>query len=272
MSKIALLFFASVLVFAGSAQAAIPLRVVTSFSILGDITQSIGGDAVTVKTLVGPDADTHSYQPTPEDAKALAEADLVIINGLGFEGWMTRLIEASGYKGRVIIASAGIKPRTMEARNQFEPPKEIIDPHAWQNLSYGRIYAQNIDLALQQTISIPAQKINIQYRTGDYDAALVKMDDYVHREFAAIPAEQRKIITSHDAFGYFGEAYGITFLAPEGISTDADPSAADVAKLVEQIDRTNWRRFWRCVGWYALFRCALTTRRPGLNLSGYVSQ
>jgi zinc/manganese transport system substrate-binding protein len=212
-----------------------PLRVVASFSILADMAQNIGGDAVEVKALVGPDSDTHTYQPTPEDAKALADADLVLVNGLGFEGWIQRLIEASGYRGMIAMASKGVKTRTMvgEGEPQTASPKEKTDPHAWQDLANGRIYAKNIAAALEQ--AMPAEADAIHERAAIYDAALGKMDSYVREQFADIPAAQRKIITSHDAFGYFGAAYGIAFLAPVGVSTEAEPSASDVARLIEQI-------------------------------------
>jgi zinc/manganese transport system substrate-binding protein len=236
MKKYALAFLIAAMGFCSPASAANePLHVVASFSILADMAQQIGGDAVKVKTLVGPDSDTHTYQPTPEDAKALADADLVLVNGLGFEGWIQRLIEASGYRSAIMVASKGVKTRVMVERDEPETalPKEKTDPHAWQDLANGRIYAKNIAAALEQ--ARPAEAGAIRARAALYDAALGKMDSYVREQFADIPAAQRKIITSHDAFGYFGAAYGITFLAPVGVSTEAEPSASDVARLIEQI-------------------------------------
>lgn len=207
-----------------TAQAA-PLKVVASFSILGDMAQQVGGDAVAVKILVGPDSDTHTYQPTPADVKAVTDADLIVINGLGFEGWMGRLIQSSGYKGKIVVASEGVKSRTMDENE--------TDPHAWQDLANGRIYAQNIATALTQ--ALPKQAAIIKTRALRYDAEIAKMDQYVRTELAAVPPARRKIITSHDAFGYFGAAYDILFLAPVGMNTEAEPSAAGVAKLIEQI-------------------------------------
>ncbi len=205
-----------------------PLHVVASFSILADMVRNVGGDDVVVTSLVAPDADTHAYQPTTEDAKSLAKADMIFVNGLGFEGWMQRLIEASGTKGAVVVASEGIKSRVM-----IDDGKKITDPHAWQDLANGRVYVKNIAAALER--AVPEHATAISARAAHYDAELVKVDAETRKQLADIPAKQRKIITSHDAFGYFGAAYGVTFLAPVGISTEAEPSASDVAKLVKQI-------------------------------------
>ena len=147
MKKLAVLIVFCAVLGVTPAMAAAPLHVVASFSILADMVKNVGGDAVEVKPLVGPDADTHTYQPTPEDARALAKADLVIINGLGFEGWMQRLIQSSGYKGKVVVASSGVKARSM-VDDDDKAHKEVTDPHAWQDLSNGRIYIRNIAAAL----------------------------------------------------------------------------------------------------------------------------
>jgi zinc/manganese transport system substrate-binding protein len=211
-----------------------PLRVVTSFSILADMTKAIGGDAVIVTSLVGPNADAHAYQPTPEDAGALAKADLIIINGLGLEGWMARLTEASGTRANVIIATVGVHPRMLSATTP--------DPHAWQDLALGRVYVKNIAAALEQ--AAPGKAAAIKERAGAYDAQLADMDNFTHAQFADIPPMQRKIITSHNAFGYFAASYNVTFLAPIGISDDAEPSAADVAKLIEQIKSEGIKRIF----------------------------
>jgi len=216
------------LAFTAPARADASLPVVASFSILGDMVQQIGGDAVTVKTLVGPDSDTHTYQPTPDDAKTIAEAKIVFVNGLDFEGWMGRLISSSGYTGSVVTASSGVKPRSM-----VDDGKKITDPHAWQNLSNAHIYVKNIEAALE--LALPAQADAIRARAEKYDAAITAKDQWVKKQFAAIPAGQRKIITSHDAFGYFGAAYGVKILAPQGYSTESEPSAADVAHLGDQM-------------------------------------
>jgi len=231
MKKILLAALLSAMLTAGPARADAPVPpvpVVASFSILGDMVQNIGGDAVTVKTLVGPDSDTHTYQPTPDDAKTITNAKIVFVNGLGFEGWMGRLIDSSGYKGPVVTTSAGVKPRSM-----VDDGKKITDPHAWQNLANGRIYVWNIATVLERKIPLHADEIRA--RAAKYDAALAAMDKWVRGEFSAVPTAQRKIITSHDAFGYFGAAYGVKVLAPVGYSTEAEPSAADVAKLGDQI-------------------------------------
>ncbi len=208
-----------------------PLPVVASFSILGDMVKQVGGPDVTVVTLVGSNNDTHVYEPTPADAKKLAAAQLLFVNGLGFEGWMPRLATAAAFKGKTIIASNGIKPRMMN--------DGIADPHAWQDLSNGSTYVQNIATALEQAMPDKAQ--DIAARAVAFEAQIKAEDEKVKQAFADIPVAQRKIITSHDAFGYFGVAYGVTFMAPEGLSTEAEPSAAQLAQLIDQMQRENIR-------------------------------
>ena len=205
-----------------------PLPVVASFSILGDMVQQIGGDAVSVTTLVGADSDTHTYQPSPDDAKTITHAKLVFVNGLGFEGWMDRLVSASGYHGKMIVASAGVQSRTMD-----DDGKTITDPHAWQSLANGHIYVHNIAAALEAAAPIKAE--DIAARAAKYDAEISAKNAWVKKQFADIPVAQRKIITSHDAFGYFGAAYSVKILAPQGYSTESEPSAQDVAKLIDQM-------------------------------------
>ena len=208
------------------AQSMRPLRVVASFSILADLLRNVGGDAVEVTALVGPDADAHVFEPTPTDAKRLADADLVVVNGLGFEGWLDRLVRASGYRGLVVVASAGIEPRRLGS---------AVDPHAWQDPAHVRRYVINLRDALMK--ARPAQAPMFQQRGARYIDQLVALDAKLRKTFDAIPQAKRRVITSHDAFGYFGAAYGIEFLSPQGISTDSEASAAAVARLVEQIRR-----------------------------------
>jgi zinc/manganese transport system substrate-binding protein len=212
------------------ASAAQPLKVVATFSILGDMVKNVGGDRISLTTIVGPNSDTHVYEPTPADAKTLAAADLVFVNGLGFEGWMPRLVRASGYKGTMIKASEGVKSRTM-----IDDGQKITDPHAWQDLSNGKIYVANIAKALCQ--ADPAGADMYKANAAAYTKKIEDMDAWVKEEFAKIPREQRRMITSHDAFGYFGQAYGLTILAPIGYSTEAEASAQNVGKLIRQIKK-----------------------------------
>ncbi len=210
-----------------------PLKAVASFSILGDMVQNIGGDRVELAVLVGPNSDTHVYEPTPTDAKTLAGADLVFMNGLGFEGWMTRLAKSSGAKGKIIVASQGVKTRTMIDKE--EGGKKITDPHAWQDLSNGKLYVANIEKALSQ--ADPAGEEIYKANAQAYLKKIEDMDAWVKAEFAKIPQKERRIITSHDAFGYFGQAYGVTLLAPVGYSTEAEPSAKAIGALIRQIKK-----------------------------------
>jgi len=231
---LAALAAAALLLPVGSRAAEKPLKVVATFSVLGDIVKTVGGDHIALTTLVGPDGDAHVFEPTPADAKAVAEADLVFVNGLGLEGWMDRLIQSAGYKGPVAVATSGVKSRVME-----EDGATVTDPHAWQDLGNGRLYVANVAAAL--AAADPKDADDYRAAAAAFTAAIDAKDRWVRAELTAVPDVQRRIITSHDAFGYFGAAYGISFLAPEGVSTDAEPSAAGMAQLVRQMKQENIR-------------------------------
>jgi zinc/manganese transport system substrate-binding protein len=206
------------------------LNVVATFSILADLVKNVGGDRVEVKSLVGPNGDAHVYQPTPNDAKTLSDARLVFVNGLGFEGWMDRLVKASGTKAAMVTATKGVKPRKMEEGGHTE-----ADPHAWQSVPNAKVYVTNIYDAL--VAADPAGKATYAANTSAYLARLDALDVQVKASVAAIPADRRKIITTHDAFGYFGAAYAVAFIAPQGVSTESEVSARDVAKIITQIKK-----------------------------------
>jgi len=201
---------------------------VASFTVLADIVQQVGGDHVKVKSLVGPNGDPHTFEPTPQDSEALAKADVVFVSGLGLEGWMDRLIAASGYKGTLVTASKGISTRSME-----EEGKTVTDPHAWNSMHNGEIYARNVMNALIK--ADPDDAADIRKRGENYIQQLQKLDAWAKNAFAAIPEDKRKVLTSHDAFGYFGQRYHVSFLAPVGFSTEAEASATDVAALIKQL-------------------------------------
>ncbi|HWZ47298.1 MAG TPA: metal ABC transporter substrate-binding protein [Herbaspirillum sp.] len=221
------------LMFSAAASAAEKLPVVASFSILGDIVAQIGGERIAVSTVVGPDQDAHVYQPTPDDIKKVAHARLVVVNGLGFEGWLDRLAHSANYKGDIVVASAGVKAREMA--DEDKPGVEQIDPHAWQNPLNVIIYTGNIVTALSKLDPAGAA---IYKKNGDaYIAALKQLDNWVTAQIATIPAAKRKIITSHDAFHYFGAHYKIDFIAPQGMSTDSEPSAKEVAAMIRQMKK-----------------------------------
>jgi len=207
------------------------LRVVATFSILADLVKNVGGDRVEVATLVGPDGDVHVYSPTPGDARRLAAAKLIFVNGLGLEGWITRLVTASGSAAPVVVASAGVTPRNMMDRRDAGHP--VSDPHAWQSIANAKIYVGTIRDALSATD--PAGKSAYDANAKSYLLKLDALEQDVTQAIAKIPAARRKIITTHKAFGYFGDAYGMEFIAPEGLSTDAEPSAKDVARIITQI-------------------------------------
>lgn len=207
------------------------LPVVASFSILGDFVREIGGERVSVALLVGPDGDAHVYSPTPADAKTVAGAKLVVVNGLKFEGWLTRLIKSSGTKATVAAATAGITPLKMADDHGHGHGGE--DPHAWQSVANARLYVGNVKDAL--VAADPAGKVAYEANAAAYLAKLDALEAEIKATVARIPADRRKAITSHDAFGYFAKAYGIEFIAPQGVSTEAEASAKDVARIIRQI-------------------------------------
>jgi len=209
------------------------INVVATFSILGDLVKNVGGDRVEVATLVGPNSDTHVFSPTPGDAKKLGAAKVVFVNGLGFEGWLTRLVKASGTKAPTVVAGRGVKTRKME--DEDHPGRMVTDPHAWQSIANTKVYVTNIRDALNKFD--PAGAGTYASNAKAYLAKLDALEQEVKAAIAKIPADRRKIITTHDAFGYFGDAYGIEFISPEGVSTDAEPSAKEVAKIIAQIKK-----------------------------------
>ncbi len=209
------------------------IKAVATFSILGDLVRNVGGDRVNVTTLVGPNGDAHVYSPTPGDPRKLAAAHIVFANGLGLEGWMTRLVTASGTKAPMIVVTKGIKPRYMQ--DEDNRGRTAIDPHAWQSIADVKIYIANIRDGLAAID--PAGKATYDANAAAYLVKLDELERAVKAAIDGIPADRRKIITTHDAFGYFGAAYGIAFIAPEGVLTEAEPSAKDVAKIITQIKK-----------------------------------
>jgi zinc/manganese transport system substrate-binding protein len=219
-----LLAASSALTQTSSADAQDRLNVVASFSILGDFAKNIGGDRVEVSTLVGANGDVHVYTPAPADAKKIADAKLVIINGFGLEGWMSRLVQSSGSKAKIVTATNGIAPRIAGA---------APDPHAWQSVANARIYVANIRDAL--VAADPADGVAFRANAELYLAKLDGLDREVKAAMASIPPDHRKVISTHDAFGYFAAAYGVEFIAPLGVSTDSEASARDIAGIITQI-------------------------------------
>ena len=204
-----------------------PVRVVVSFSILEDIVRRVGGDDVAVASLIGRDANEHVFEPRADQVRLLTQAELFIVNGLGLEGWLTRLIQSAQYRGPLVIATKGIEPITTA--------EAVVDPHAWQDVRHGVIYAEN---AMRALASIdPGRAAAYQQRFRDYKAELEALDRRIRDGLGMIPTGKRRVITTHDAFAYYGKAYGLTFMAPEGLSTESEPSAKAVAELIRQIRR-----------------------------------
>jgi zinc/manganese transport system substrate-binding protein len=200
------------------------LNVVASFSILGDLVRNVGGERVNVTTLVGPDGDVHVYTPAPADAKKIADAKLVVINGLGLEGWLPRLVQSSGGKASIVTASQGIASRKLGSD---------ADPHAWQSVANAKTYVGNIRDALSaaDTAGAGIFRANAEAYLTKLDA----LDREVREAVAKIPQGRRKVISTHNAFGYFAAAYGIEFIAPLGVSTESEASARDIAAIITQV-------------------------------------
>ena len=232
---IAFLASLAVLSICAPTQAQEKLRVLATFSILGDLVKNVGGDRVEVTTLVGPNSDAHVYSPAPADAKRVAAAKVIITNGLGFEGWMARLVRASGTKASPVVATNGIKPRKQAGQSHAGHSHDSTDPHAWQSVANAKVYVANILAAL--IAADPDGKAVYEANAKAYSEKLDALDKEVREAVAAIPQERRRIITSHDAFGYFQAAYGIEFIAPQGVSTESEASARDVGRIITQIKR-----------------------------------
>jgi zinc/manganese transport system substrate-binding protein len=251
------------------------IKVVASFSILADMVKQVGGDAVEVVSMVGYGADVHVFSPTPADVRQIAQAQWVVTNGLGFEGWVNRLITASGYKGPVLVASQGVAAlvedhesvETVDAHTKHKEksnatssatsnamPSSTLntsahvkghshdhhdaqDPHAWQSLSNAKIYVENIRVGLIQLL--PESRAAIDQRASDYQARIDALDQYTHQAMNQIPLANRRVMTTHDAFGYFAASYQVEFLSIQGWSTDREPSAAQVGQLIRQIRQDN---------------------------------
>ena len=244
----------------GPVRAESRLDVVATFSILGDMVKQVGGDRVKVTSLVGPDGDTHVYRPTPKAAKAIAQTKVLFVNGLEFEGWIERLVESSGFKGRMVTATVGIEALKMEEEGHHDDHDKHgkkdhhddhdkhgkkdghehhnhgeYDPHAWHSLANARIYVRNIvdGLAAADPQGAKAYRANAER----YIKEIKSLESEMEKAMKSVSADGRKVVTPHDAFGYLGSTYGIKFLAPVGISTEAEASAGDVAKLIRQIKK-----------------------------------
>ncbi|MBB4816682.1 zinc/manganese transport system substrate-binding protein [Pseudomonas alcaligenes] len=211
-----------------SLSAAEKARVVTTFSILADITREIGGDDIQLTNLVGADADAHVFEPAPAQVRAVLEADLVIANGLGFEPWLERLLANGEARGMRIDASKGVVPLTV-----LEDDQRLVDPHAWQSLGNAEIYARNITQALVQLV--PARAAAFEARRDSWLGRLGALRQGIAPRLMALPPERRRVLTSHDAFGYFAQEWRLQFLAAQGVSDAAEPSAAEVAGLIRQL-------------------------------------
>ena len=209
-----------------------PVRVVVSFSILDDIVHEVGGRDVAVTSLIGREANEHVFEPRPDQVRLVTQARLFVVNGLGLEGWLPRLVQSAQYRGPLVVATEGIVPITVTEADETAPTP---DPHAWQDVRNGVIYAENIARTL--AAADPGHAAAYRQRFTHYRAELEALDRRVRETTAAIPAEKRRVITSHDAFAYYGRAYGVAFLAPEGVNTESEPSAKTVAGLIRQIRR-----------------------------------
>ena len=221
----------------GAAQAQDRLPVVASFSILGDFVSQVGGDRIDLRTLVGPDGDAHTFQPSPSDAKAVGSAKVVFVNGLGFEGWVPRLVKASGSAATIVETAATLAKSALPFEDDHGHGHDhgSVDPHVWQSVAHARVIVSAIRDGL--IAADPAGKATYEANATAYLAELDGLEAEVKASIATIPAERRKVITSHDAFGYFAQAYGIAFIAPQGVSTETEANAKAVARIIRQISK-----------------------------------
>jgi zinc/manganese transport system substrate-binding protein len=228
-----------------------PLPVVASFSVLADMVREIGGTAITVAAIVPADRDAHGFQPRPSDLRTVQGAKVVVAHGLGFDPWMDRLVRSANFSGPYARAADGVQARSMDdshahdhgggrAQRHTQGKRIVSDPHAWQDLGNAPIYARNIAAALKRALPA-AEHAGIDRRAADFLRRAAETDAWVRAQFAPVPAERRKVITSHDAFGYFGAAYGVDFRSPQGVSTESEPSAAEVARLIRLIRESGIR-------------------------------
>jgi len=229
------------------AQAEPVLRVLTTFSILKDFTEQIGGDRVAVTALVGLDQDAHAFDPRASDIRQLSRADLIVTNGLGFDPWIARMIASARYKGPVVVASHDVTPLESEHENDTEGEHAghdhgAADPHAWLDVRNAMAYVRTIAAAL--VAADPAGADSYRANKAAYLARLEALDGRLRTTFDALPPQRRIVVTPHDAFGYFAHAYGLRFLAPAGLSNEAAPSAKTVAALIAQLRELKVDRFY----------------------------
>ena len=247
-----------------------PIPVVATFSILGDMVERIGGEHIALTTLVGPDGDSHVYQPTPKAARSVAESDVLFLNGLDFEGWLERLAEAASFDGAMVVATNGVVPIAFDDHDDHDDEKHddhddhddhndekhdehddhddhddekhddhaghnhgAFDPHAWQSLENAVIYANNIAAGLAQ--ADPENAGDYYANRAAFVAEVEMLSADIEAMMKSLPADKRTVVTQHDAFGYFAATYDLTFVAPQGLSTESEVSAGDVAALITQI-------------------------------------
>jgi len=236
MLRRAFLLTPTLLAVALPASAQAPIKAVATFSILGDLLAEVAGDKVELSVVVGPDIDAHAYQPRPTDARALADAKVLVSNGLGFEGWIDRLAKAAPFKGRAIVATAGVatlKAGADHGHSHGHSHGQGPDPHCWQDVQRVRTYVANIAKGLAE--ADPPNAAHYRERAQAFDRRLVDLDAWVKAEIARVPADKRRAITGHDSFRYFSSAYGVKFQSPRGYNTSSEPSARDVATLIREV-------------------------------------
>ena len=236
MLRRAFLLTPTLLAVALPASAQAPIKAVATFSILGDLLAEVAGDKVELSVVVGPDIDAHAYQPRPTDARALADAKVLVSNGLGFEGWIDRLAKAAPFKGKAIVATAGVatlKAGADHGHSHGHSHGQGPDPHCWQDVQRARTYVANIAKGLAE--ADPPNAAHYRERAQAFDRRLVDLDVWVKAEIARVPADKRRAITGHDSFRYFSSAYGVKFQSPRGYNTSSEPSARDVAALIREV-------------------------------------
>ena len=220
---------------------AAPMPVVASFSILGDVAQQIGGERVAVQSLVGANQDAHAYNLTSSDIKKIREARLVLLNGLGLEkAELQRAVKQS--KVASAEATAGIKPLAADEHHHehnhgHDHDHGEFDPHVWNDPVLMQRYAANVAIALIK--ADPAGSRYYQQRFKDYQHVLNQLNNYANQQFGAVAPAKRKVLTGHDSFAYLGKRYQVKFISPQGVSSEAEPSARQITAIIRQIKAEN---------------------------------
>ena len=251
----------SVLLLAGPARATDRIPVVVTFSVIGDMLASVGGDRVDIKTIVKAGGDCELYQPTAADVATVASARALFVNDLNeeFEPWLEPLLKQALFKGTKVVVTRGVRTLTAEEEHPVSGRQlpAAIDQHAWLDPRNGIIYVRNIAEALERVD--PAGAADYRARAAAYTKQIQAVDDWARKEIASVPSGKRRALASHDSLEYIANTYGITLLTVNGWTNKSEPSAAELTKLARQIQAAHVK---------ALFLDSITDPRAMQRIAG----